>query len=552
MNSRLANYVASLPAGNAAEYTGPIAGTTSPGKSFWLQLRSAGLIWRFGVLLLAHTVGTVLLLASWAAVGSGVLTGRADIAWLGAWALCLASIVPLRALSKWLEGVLAIGLGGLLRQRLLAGAMAMDADVVRRKGVGETLSEVFEADALESLATSGGLQLILAAMELATAPFVLAWGASAAWEVSVLLAWAGLAVVSVAQNTRTRAGWTKSRLDLTHRLVENMTAQRTRLAQQQCSEWHVAEDCENEEYAAISERLDRSTARIEAMLPRGYVIVALLAFFPSFFSGAATLQQQALTLGAILFAYTSFQKLSYGVSRAATACLAWGAIKPVFKTAADSIESQPKIAPTDRAGRVLQLQSVSFAHTGQSNEVLAGCSLTVEPGDALLLEGESGSGKSTLAHLIAGMRRPSTGFVLAGGLDLPTLGEANWRRRVAIAPQFHENHILSASFSFNLLMGRPYPHSTQDFQKASEICDELGLGSLLDRMPSGMDQIIGETGWQLSQGERSRIFVARALLQNTDLVVLDESFATLDPENLQQCLACVRKRAKTLMVIAHP
>jgi ATP-binding cassette subfamily B protein len=552
MNSRLANYVASLPARNATEYADPLAGTISPGGSFWLQLRSAGLLWRFGALLSAHVLETAFLLASWAAVGAGVLSGRNEIAWVGAWALCLATVVPLRALSKWLEGVLAIGFGGLLRQRLLAGAMAIDADVLRRKGVGETLGEVFEADALENLATSGGLQLVLAAVELAIVPVVLTWGGSTQWEVAALLGWECVVIFSIVQNTRTRARWTKSRLGLTHRLVEDMTAQRTRLVQQQCSEWHLAEDCENEEYAAISEKLDRSNARIEAMLPRGYVVVALLAFFPSFFSGTVTLQQQALTLGAILFAYTSMQKLCYGLSRGATAYFAWRAIKPVFKAAADSAESESKTAPMARADKVLQMQSVTFSHAGQSNKLLTDCSLTVQLGDALLLEGESGSGKSTLAHLIAGMRRPTTGFILAGGLDLQTLGEANWRRRVAFAPQFHENHILSASFSFNLLMGRTYPHSAQDLQEASQICEELGLGSLLERMPSGMEQIIGETGWQLSQGERSRIFLARALLQNTDLVVLDESFATLDPENLQQCLDCVRKRAKTLMVIAHP
>jgi ATP-binding cassette subfamily B protein len=552
MNSRLANWVASLPTRHAGELADPLAGATAPIGSFWLQLRSAGLIWRFGALLSAHALETAFLFASWAAVGSGVLSGRTDIAWLGAWALCLATIVPLRALSKWLEGVLAIGLGGLLRQRLLAGAMAIDADVLRRKGVGETLSEVFEADALENLATSGGLQSILAAMELSIVPVVLAWGASTRSEISVLIAWVCLVIGSLAQNTRTRACWTKSRLGLTHRLVENMTAQRTRIAQQQCSKWHCAEDLENEEYIAISERLDRSTSRIEAMLPRGYVIVALLAFSPSFFSGAATLPQLALTLGAILFAYTSIQKLCCGVSRGATAYLAWRAIKAVFKAAEDYVESEPELVPTARGDKVLQMQRVTFAHAGRSDKLLTGCSLTVDAGEALLLEGESGSGKSTLAHLIAGMRRPCTGFILAGGLDLQTLGEANWRRRVAVAPQFHENHILSASLSFNLLMGRPYPHSAQDFQEASQICGELGLGSLLERMPSGMDQIVGETGWQLSQGERSRIFLARALLQNTDLVVLDESFATLDPENLQLCIECARKRAKTLMVIAHP
>lgn len=65
-------------------------------------------------------------------------------------------------------------------------------------------------------------------------------------------------------------------------------------------------------------------------------------------------------------------------------------------------------------------------------------------------------------------------------------------------------------------------------------------------------QVVGETGWQLSHGERSRLFVARALLQHPDLIILDESFAALDPETLAQCVECVRRRARTLMVVAHP
>ena len=64
--------------------------------------------------------------------------------------------------------------------------------------------------------------------------------------------------------------------------------------------------------------------------------------------------------------------------------------------------------------------------------------------------------------------------------------------------------------------------------------------------------MVGETGWQLSQGERSRLFMARALLQNSNLVILDESFAALDPENLRQALECTLRRAKTLLVVAHP
>jgi ATP-binding cassette subfamily B protein len=78
------------------------------------------------------------------------------------------------------------------------------------------------------------------------------------------------------------------------------------------------------------------------------------------------------------------------------------------------------------------------------------------------------------------------------------------------------------------------------------------LGNLLERMPGGLMQMVGEGGWQLSHGEKSRIYIARALLQNSDLVVLDESFAALDPQTVTEALQCTVKRAKTLLVIAHP
>jgi ATP-binding cassette subfamily B protein len=85
-----------------------------------------------------------------------------------------------------------------------------------------------------------------------------------------------------------------------------------------------------------------------------------------------------------------------------------------------------------------------------------------------------------------------------------------------------------------------------------QLCIELGLGPLLSRMPGHLRQIIGETDWQLSHGERSRLFIARSLLQPLDVRVLDESFAALDPETLERALTCVLRRAETLVVIAHP
>jgi ATP-binding cassette subfamily B protein len=91
-----------------------------------------------------------------------------------------------------------------------------------------------------------------------------------------------------------------------------------------------------------------------------------------------------------------------------------------------------------------------------------------------------------------------------------------------------------------------------DLQDAEQVCRALGLGELLAKMPSGLHQVVGETGWQLSHGERSRLFLARALLQDTDVLILDESFGALDPVNLRSCMATVLARARTVIVIAHP
>ena len=138
------------------------------------------------------------------------------------------------------------------------------------------------------------------------------------------------------------------------------------------------------------------------------------------------------------------------------------------------------------------------------------------------------------------------------GLDPRSLGALAWRRRVVAAPQFHENHVMTGTLAFNLLFGRRWPPTPEDLAEAEEVCRELALGELLDRMPAGLQQMVGESGWRLSHGEQSRVFMARALLQGADLVVLDESLAALDPETLQRALACAFRRCPALLVIAHP
>jgi ATP-binding cassette subfamily B protein len=146
---------------------------------------------------------------------------------------------------------------------------------------------------------------------------------------------------------------------------------------------------------------------------------------------------------------------------------------------------------------------------------------------------------------------PTSGLLLLDGLDRATLGSRLWRRRIAGAPQFHENYIFNESLAFNLLMGRRWPPAEDDLYWAEVVCRRLGLGPLIERMPGGLFQLVGQAGWQLSHGERSRVYVARALLQGADLVVLDESFAELDPDNVRKCLPEAAGLSKSVLVVAH-
>jgi ATP-binding cassette subfamily B protein len=252
-------------------------------------------------------------------------------------------------------------------------------------------------------------------------------------------------------------------------------------------------------------------------------------------------------------AQRALRTLTAGLGSLEGAWLAWQQIAPLFRAAADAPKPGALAAPSRQNGeKVLEARDLTYRYDERSDPVLRGCSLTIHRGDWIMLEGASGDGKSTLAAMLSGLREPDSGLLLAGGCDRSTLGDVRWRRRVAYAPQSHENHIFAGSLAFNLLMGRAWPPTWEDLADAQGVCRELGLSELLTRMPAGIDQIVGETGWQLSEGERGRIFLGRALLSRANLLVLDESLAALDPESLLCAHQALRNRAQTVLMVAHP
>jgi ATP-binding cassette subfamily B protein len=523
---------------------------------FFTQLKRAGLIHRLGWIIMLFIGVYLVEIIGWALIGAAALDGRLDLAWLVAWLLLLVSNIPLRLGATWLDSTFALDLGRILKQRLLAGALRMDCDAIKHQGAGQLLGRVIESQALELLALNGGMTAFVAVMELMFAAWILTTGAAGYWHLLALLIWLAVTLAFCRRYFRRLCAWTAARLDMTHELIEHMVGHRTRLAQERPGRRDVAEDRTMRDYLALSRRVDNAITPIAGGAAGGWVILALLGLAPAFITGAASPAAIAISLGGILLANRAFTGIASGIASLSQAGVAWTLVSELFRAASAPVEQKcaPPPAPADvtMPGRkLIDASDVVFRYRPEGRAILRGLDLTVYQGERILLEGGSGGGKSTLAALLTGLRVPESGLLLLNGLDRPTLG-STWHQVATEAPQFHENHILGGSLAFNLLMGRNWPPTAQDMVKARALCVELGLRGLLDRMPAGLLQQIGETGWQLSHGERSRVFLARALLQEARLTILDESFAALDPETLKGCLKCVIAHAGTLIVIAHP
>jgi len=465
----------------------------------------------------------------------------------------------LHLLGGWLDATFALEIGGMLKKRLLAGALQMDIESVKQQGVGQLLGRVMESQALESLALNGGFSVFIAVIELVFASWILAVGAGGQLHLLLLLIWIMLTIGLCLHYFQRLRKWTLMRLDMTHDLVERMVGHRTRLAQESVNRRTIEEDQTLQDYLITAKESDDSIIPIMGALSRGWLVIGVLGLAPSFISGSTSETKMAISLGGILLASRALSGVATGFSALARSGIAWTQVSSLFYAAERKPAKEPFLTSTmiagksvdDHENKLIDASDLVFRYRAEGEPVLRGINLSIFQGERILLEGSSGGGKSTLASMLVGLRTPDSGLLLLNGLDSFTLGES-WHRLATEAPQFHENHILTATLAFNLLMGRNWPASNGDLDEAKTLCIELGLSELLERMPSGLMQRVGETGWQLSHGERSRIFLARALLQNTQLTILDESFAALDPESLKKCLCSAFKRAKTLIVIAHP
>lgn len=193
----------------------------------------------------------------------------------------------------------------------------------------------------------------------------------------------------------------------------------------------------------------------------------------------------------------------------------------------------------------ISLSEVTFGY--HEKEVLHGVNMQIREGTVNALVGPSGSGKSTIAKLIASLWDVKGGSIKIGGVDIRDLSLEEYNRKVAYVSQ--DNYLFDDTIRENIRMGN-VSATDEEVEEAAKKC---GCHEFIMGLTNGYDTIVGGAGGHLSGGERQRISIARAMLKNAPIVILDEATAYTDPENeaiIQSSVARLVK-GKTLIVIAH-
>lgn len=240
---------------------------------------------------------------------------------------------------------------------------------------------------------------------------------------------------------------------------------------------------------------------------------------------------------------TALAKIMFAASGSMLAQTALKRIDTVMNAPVLEITENPK-TPN---GNKVEFNDVSFTYEGADHPALRHVSFVAESGQTVALVGHSGGGKTTAASLIPRFWDVSEGAVKVGGIDVREVDPHVLMEHIAFV--FQNNRLFKTSIIENVRAARPGA-SREEVQKALEAAQCMDI---IDKLPNGMDTVIGSEGTYLSGGEQQRIALARAILKDAPIVVLDEATAFADPENevlIQKAFATLT-RGKTVIMIAH-
>ena len=215
------------------------------------------------------------------------------------------------------------------------------------------------------------------------------------------------------------------------------------------------------------------------------------------------------------------------------------------------LDEEPQTAKTENdvkldASGALELQNVTFGYKSYE-PVLKNVSLSINPGEMIGLVGHSGAGKSTVINLCMRLYDPNLGKITIGGVDIRDISPKELRDNIGVV--FQETYLFSGTIYDNIA----YARADADYDEVIAAAKAANAHEFITKLPDGYNTVIGENGHSLSGGERQRVSIARAILKNPKILILDEATSSLDPETeikIQEALSRLIK-GRTTIAIAH-
>ena len=439
-----------------------------------------------------------------------------------------------------------------VRRRLYRHLLRQSPDVLDRRRLGDVLTRVSgDVQTIESFLLAGVGEAISAFARIAIFGgllFYLQWDLALVSLVVAPLFWisarrfSGL-IRDAAREKRRRAG---SLGAVSEEGLANAVLVQT-------SNQEAAEHTRFERESIGSMRAELAATRLRALFAPIVELIELAGVLIVLAWGTWALSTGALTLGGLL-AFLAYLGLLYRPARdlgqVATGIFdASAAAERVLEL----LDHEPLVADRPAARRLahaggrLELDGVSFRYPGAAQLALKDVSLQIERGETLLVSGSSGAGKSTLARLAVRLYDPEVGAVRLDGIDLRDLELASVRANVGTLLQ--EQLLFDATVWENVIYGRA--RATEEDVLA--VARATGLDEVVAALPDGYDTAVGQRGRALSGGQRQRVALARTLLRETPVLVLDEPFTGLDDAGVRRLLPALDEfcRNRTTILISH-
>ncbi|MGF1682547.1 ABC transporter transmembrane domain-containing protein [Photobacterium minamisatsumaniensis] len=483
-------------------------------------------------------------------VVSGDIDQRTMLLWLGGLVALWFIVYLLRIVWRiWLFGA-AAELGTVLRNRLYKHFSFHPPVFFERYKTGDLMAR--SSNDVNAVVMTAGEGVLTAADSLITGIAVLfIMTTMLSWELTLLallpMPFMAIAVFFLGRQLHHRFSVSQAAFsDLTDKTQESLNGVRMirafGLEQRQQSDFAGVVDAVGEKNLAVE--------KVDAKFDPVIQIAIGMSFFLSIAGGAYMVHHGRLTLGD-LTAFTLYQGLMiwpmlamawlFNILERGSA--AWNRLESIFNEQPDIVSGKQPLYDTQQP---LQIAIERFCWNGQQHPALSDLHISLMNGQMLGIAGPIGSGKSTLLALLLRQQELEQGSIYYGDVAIRHANLDQWRSRFAVVSQ--SPFLFSRSIAENIALGRPEASLDLVRKAAQAAC----IDSDIMQFPEGYQTLVGEKGITLSGGQKQRIAIARALLLNAEILVLDDALSAVDGKTEHQILANLkRQKRKTVIVIAH-